>query len=78
MLREPKLEVPPGTCRVIQIFSRGLHLYSRSQIFSKNNFWTSLVVQWFRIHLAMQGTWVQSLVQEDPVDLGATKPIHHS
>ena len=25
----------------------------------------SLVVQWLRIHLPMQGTWVQSLVQED-------------
>ena len=27
---------------------------------------TSLVVQWLRIHLPMQGTWVQSLVWEDP------------
>ena len=26
---------------------------------------TSLVVQWLRIRLLMQGTWVQSLVQED-------------
>ena len=25
---------------------------------------TSLVVQWLRIHLPMQGTWVQSLVEE--------------
>ena len=27
---------------------------------------TSLVVQWIRLHLPMQGTRVQSLVQEDP------------
>ena len=27
-------------------------------------FRTSLVVQWLRIRLAMQGTWVQSLVGE--------------
>ena len=27
---------------------------------------TSLVVQWLRVCLLMQGTWVQSLVQEDP------------
>ena len=27
---------------------------------------TSLVVQWMRIHLPMQGTWVQSLVQKIP------------
>ena len=25
-----------------------------------------LVVQWLRVHLAMQGTWVPSLVHEDP------------
>ena len=31
----------------------------------------SLVVQWLRIHFAMQGTLVQSLVQEDPTCLGA-------
>ena len=28
--------------------------------------WASLVVQWLRIHLPMQGTQVQSLVWEDP------------
>ena len=28
--------------------------------------WASLVVQWLRIHLPMQGTQVQSLVREDP------------
>ena len=27
---------------------------------------TSLVAQWLRIHLPMQGTQVQSLVREDP------------
>ena len=34
---------------------------------------TSLVVQWIRIHLPMQGTWVVSLIQEDPTCL---KPRH--
>ena len=34
---------------------------------------TSLVVQWIRIHLPMQGTWVVSLIQEDPTCL---KPKH--
>jgi len=28
--------------------------------------WTSLVVQRLRIHLAKQGTWVRSLIWEDP------------
>ena len=33
-----------------------------------------MVVQWLRIHLAMQGTLVWSLVQGDPTCLGAAKP----
>ena len=36
---------------------------------------TSLVVQWLRIHLPMQGTWVWSLVQEDATWHRATKPV---
>ena len=39
---------------------------------------TSLVAQWWRIHLPMQKTQVQSLIQEDPTCRGATKPEHHS
>ena len=38
----------------------------------------SLVVQWLRIHLPMQGTRVRSLVWEDPTCRGATKPVSHS
>ena len=34
----------------------------------------SLVVQWLRIHLPMQGTRVQSLVWEDSTCCGAVKP----
>ena len=39
---------------------------------------TSLVVQWLRIRLPMQGTQVRSLVQEDPTCRGATKPMRHN
>ena len=39
---------------------------------------TSLVVQWLRIHLPMQGTRVRTLVQEDPTCRGATKPTRHN
>ena len=39
---------------------------------------TSLVVQWLRIHLPMQGTWVWSLVWEDPTCRRATKPVRHN
>ena len=36
---------------------------------------TSLVVQWLRIRLPTQGTWVRVLVREDPTWHGATKPM---
>ena len=40
--------------------------------------WASLVIQWLRIHLVMQGTPVQSWVREDPTCLEATKPLYHN
>ena len=46
--------------------------------FISGNLGTSLVVQWLRICLPMQGTRVRSLVQEDPTCHGATKPVHHN
>ena len=39
---------------------------------------TSLMAQWIRIHRPMQGTRIQSLVQEDPTCRGATKPVRHN
>ena len=38
----------------------------------------SLVVQWLRICLPMQGTRVQALVWEDPTCCGATRPVSHN
>ena len=35
----------------------------------------SLVAQWLRIRLPMQGTWVRALVWEDSTCRGATKPM---
>ena len=40
--------------------------------------WTSLVVQWLRIRLPMQGTQVPALVREDPTCHGAAKPVRHN
>ena len=37
----------------------------------------SLVAQWLRIRLPMQGTQVHALFREDPTCRGATKPVHH-
>ena len=39
---------------------------------------TSLVAQWLRIRLPMQGTRVRALVREDPTCRGATKPMRHN
>ena len=44
----------------------------------ENSLGTSLVVQWLRIHLPMQGTQVRALVREDPTGRGAAKPMHHN
>ena len=40
--------------------------------------WTSLVVQWLRIHRPLQGTWVQFLVREDPACHRAAKAVRHN
>ena len=41
-------------------------------------FRASLVAQWLRIRLPMQGTRVRALVREDPTCRGATKPVRHN
>ena len=40
--------------------------------------WTSLGVQWLRIYLPIQGTWVESLVWEDSTCRGASKAVRHN
>ena len=44
----------------------------------KKNGGASLVAQWLRICLPMQGTRVRALAREDPTCRGATKPVHHN
>ena len=39
---------------------------------------TSLVLQWLRIHLPVQGTRVRALVQEEHTCRRATKPVCHN
>ena len=40
--------------------------------------WASLVAQWLRICLPMQGTRVRALVWENPTCHGATGPVSHN
>ena len=44
----------------------------------KRRLGVSLVAQWLRIRLPMQGTQVWALVWEDPTCRGATKPVCHN
>ena len=43
-----------------------------------NKLGASLVAQWLRICLLMQGTRVRALVWEDPTCCGATRPVSHN
>ena len=45
--------------------------------FKKKDLRASLVAQWLRICLPMQGTRVRALVWEDPTCRGATRPVSH-
>ncbi|KAJ8790001.1 hypothetical protein J1605_004753 [Eschrichtius robustus] len=44
------------------------------ELYQDHHHWASLVAQWLRIRLPMQGTRVQSLIREDPTCRRATKP----
>ena len=48
------------------------------KFYYKTHFRASLVAQWLRIRLPMQGTRVRALVREDPTCHEATKPVRHN
>ena len=47
-------------------------------IYRMQGFRASLVAQWLRIRLPIQGTRVRALAREDPTCRGATKPVCHN
>ena len=55
-----------------------LHRASSSEAQKFGGCRASLVAQWLRIRLPMQGTRVQSVVREDPTCRGVTKPVRHN
>ena len=71
-LKKLKIEQPYDPARPL------LGIYLDKTIIHKEMWLASLVVQWLRIHLPMQGTQVRSLVQEDLTCHGATKPMRHN
>ena len=56
------------TCQLILKESEHLRIYRGA----------SLVAQWLRICLLMQGTRVRALVWEDPTCHGAAGPVSHN
>ena len=50
----------------------------RKQDEQKEEVGASLVAQWLRIRLPVQGTRVQALGREAPTCRGATKPVRHN
>ena len=46
--------------------------------FLKHGIRASLVAQWLRVCLPMQGTRVRALVWEDPTCRGAARPVSHN
>ena len=69
----PQLKIPHATTKT---------RHSQINKYIKNKLKTlqgaSLVAQWLRIRLPMQGAWVRALVQEDPTCRGATKPVRRN
>ena len=64
--------------RIINISMYYLVIFLLCETFFKNNWRASLVAQWLRICLPMQGTRVRALVWEDPTCRGATGPVSHN
>ena len=52
--------------------------FTKKELSQKLSHRASLVAQWLRICLPMQGTRVRALVWEDPTCRGATRPVSHN
>ena len=68
----------PFSC-ISNLLGKGISSVSVQQAYLRVS-WkgTSVVAQWLRTHLPMQGTRVRALIWEDPTCRGATKPVHHN
>ena len=53
-------------------------LFHAKDAYKKWELWASLVAQWLRICLPMQGTWVRALAWEDLTCHGVTRPVSHN
>ena len=60
-----------------QVNSGVIQVMGRKSVALRRNR-ASLVVQWLRVRLPMQGTQVRAPVREDPTCRRATKPVSHN
>ena len=72
--RQTCVWIPPLSLRISHITSLSLHFFFCKMEWAG----TSLVVQWLRIHLPVQGTWARSLIWEGSTCCGVTEPACHS
>ena len=68
-----KLQCSSPNCKLTKTRNRILSFFVKNSAS-----WASLVAQWLRICLPMQGTRVRARVWEDPTRRGATKPVRHN
>ena len=62
-----------GACKMIQIINK--HWWE--DFYKTAKIGASLVAQWLRVRLPMQGTRVRAPVREDPTCRGAAGPVSH-
>ena len=77
-----KYNLPKLTLLIIENTNRQTSIVEREKVIKELTIKTrpgaSLVVQWLRVCLPMQGTRVRALVWEDPTCHGATGPVSHN
>ena len=67
-----------GSGQRLQPVRRRLFVVGAETVLKISKLRVSLVVQWLRIRLAMQGIWVQSVIREDLTCRRATQPTHYN
>ena len=78
VLLSPKEFSPKGDCFVEPVPLPASTVWNPALWEYKKTPGASLVAQWLRICLPMQGTWVRALVWEDPTYRRATGPVSHN
>ena len=72
------IEIDVYTLMCIKWMTNKNLLYKKKKKKKERKAWASLVAQWLRIRLPMQGTRVRALLREDPTCCRATKPLRHN